>query len=88
MISDEILEGNRVGIAISDFSAVGLGVAADRLLALVEEPGTAGRCVETARRLFSLEKGVGAYRAIYRRLSHPPSKPLRSSLESHSREPA
>jgi glycosyltransferase involved in cell wall biosynthesis len=69
---EEILEGNRVGVALTDFNAADLQAAADRLLALIDDPGIGGRCVDTARRLFSLEAGVEAYRAIYKSLAGGP----------------
>jgi glycosyltransferase involved in cell wall biosynthesis len=69
---EEILEGNRVGVALRDFSPADHDVAADRLLKLLDDPATPARCTETARRLFSLESGVAAYRAIYERLAGLP----------------
>lgn len=63
-----ILEDNRVGIAVGDFSDAELRSAMSRLVSLVEWPGLASRCRETAQRLFSLEAGVSAYRNIYRDL--------------------
>ena len=62
---EEIIEGERVGVVLRDFSAAAHAAAADRLLALLDEPGTRQRCVATARRLFSLDVGVEAYRQIY-----------------------
>ena len=65
---EDILEGNRVGVALRDFSVADHEAAADRLLTLLADPTTKARCVETARRLFSLESGVEAYRRIYQDL--------------------
>ena len=62
---EEIIAGERVGVVLRDFSAAAHAAAADRLLALLDEPGTRQRCVATARRLFSLDIGVEAYRQIY-----------------------
>ena len=61
----DVLEGNHVGVALAGFTEADRRDAIDRLLALVESPGLAGRCRETALRLFSLDDGVRAYRAIY-----------------------
>ena len=58
-----ILEENQVGIVYRPGDS--LAEAMDRLLALQAEPGTAGRCVETARRLFHVDAGAEAYRGIY-----------------------
>ena len=63
-----ILEDNRVGVALTDFSAADRERTIDRLLELLQAPGLAERCRETALRLFSLDRGVAAYRAIYRQL--------------------
>ncbi len=66
---EEVLEGRRVGVALRDFSRTDIESAADRLLALLEEPDLRSRCVATARDLFSLDVGVEAYRNIYEDLS-------------------
>lgn len=66
---ESILEGDRVGVALSDFSESDHADAADRILALLEETDIAERCVKTARALFSLDAGVIAYREIYRNLA-------------------
>ncbi|MFY9658772.1 MAG: hypothetical protein WAK01_19685, partial [Methylocystis sp.] len=58
-----------VGVALRDFSRTDIESAADRLLALLEEPDLRSRCVATARDLFSLDVGVEAYRNIYEDLS-------------------
>ena len=52
---EEIVETDRVG-------------AVDRLLAVAREPDIEARCVASARSRFSLDDGVEAYRAIYRKL--------------------
>lgn len=62
---EEILEGKRVGVALRDFSHADHKNAVDRLLALCDEPELRSRCIATARKLFSLEAGVEAYRKIY-----------------------
>ena len=65
----EILEENRVGVVLTDFSQFGIEAGADRLLALSSDPDTPRRCVETARRLFSLDVGVESYNNIYESLA-------------------
>lgn len=61
----EILEGRRVGIAMTSYSKSDHAVAADRLLMLLEEPGAGARCRQTAEEIFSLDRGIEAYRRIY-----------------------
>jgi glycosyltransferase involved in cell wall biosynthesis len=62
---EEILEGDRVGVAMKDASAAGMERVADRLLALLADPGLHARCVAVARNRFALDRGVAAYEAIY-----------------------
>ncbi len=68
---EEILDGERIGATLTDFSPEDRAAAVDRLLALTRDPGTPARCVDAARRLFSLEGGVDSYRSIYRGLTGP-----------------
>jgi glycosyltransferase involved in cell wall biosynthesis len=66
---EEILEGERVGVALTGFSEGERRAAVDRLLTLLDDPELRNRCVETARRLFSVDDGVEAYRRIYESLT-------------------
>jgi glycosyltransferase involved in cell wall biosynthesis len=67
--TDELVERERVGVVVRDLGREGLSDAAARVLALLDEPGLAARCVETARRYFDLEDVGGArYANVYRRL--------------------
>lgn len=63
-----ILEGEGVGVLLEGADASARTEAVDRLLALTLEEGIARRCADAARRHFSLDDGVAAYRAIYRKL--------------------
>lgn len=74
-----ILEDNRVGVALRDFSDEDRREGMERLVALAESSGLAERCRATALRLFSLEDGVAAYRSIYHQLLVPSSGPVRSN---------
>ncbi len=65
----EIVESERVGVVLRGFSPADKADAIDRLLALSRESGIKERCVAAARRRFSLEDGVSAYREIYDRLA-------------------
>ena len=65
----EILEGDRVGVAINGFDEATLSEGLDRLLALCGDEETRHRCRESAGRHFSLEHGVRLYERIYDGLS-------------------
>lgn len=60
-----ILESERVGVALGDFSEVAMREAITRLLQLVRELGIQQRCRQVALRYFSLEMGVRKYTDIY-----------------------
>jgi glycosyltransferase involved in cell wall biosynthesis len=66
-----ILEGERVGVAVRDFSPAEKDAAARRLLELAAEPQVRERCVAAAERHFSAEKGAERYDRIYRTLTAP-----------------
>ncbi len=68
-----IVENNRVGVALSGFSEPSLNRDTDRLLALVDDPATRSRCVDAARRIFSVDDGVAAYRRVYAQLLGKPT---------------
>lgn len=65
----EILEGRRVGVALDDFSHSSLRSGVSRLVELARQPGSQERCRQTAIELFSLDRGVAAYGAIYNELA-------------------
>ncbi|MGY0611538.1 glycosyltransferase [Luteimonas sp. A501] len=65
----EILEGERVGVAVSEFDESALQNGVIRLLALLDDPEVSDRCVHAAQRHFSLAVGVERYRAVYSSLS-------------------
>ena len=65
----EIIEGERVGVALTSFEPVALVAGLNALLALAADPSTRARCVEAAMKHFSLDDGVNMYRNIYDRLS-------------------
>jgi len=64
----EVLEGERVGVALRAFDQDSLTAGLVRLLALVADPSTQARCVAAAQKHFSLDKGVRHYSAVYRDL--------------------
>ena len=61
----EILEGRRVGVSLSSFSAGELAQGMKRMVQLVWEPGIQERCRQAALDLFSVAAGAAAYAAIY-----------------------
>jgi glycosyltransferase involved in cell wall biosynthesis len=63
-----ILESDRVGIALRDFSEAVMRDAIAHLLQLTREPGIQHRCRQVALGHFSLETGVRKYTVIYREL--------------------
>ncbi len=65
----EVLEGERVGVAIKSFDAVSIMAALQQLLKLVADPATSSRCVTAAQRHFSLDEGVRLYDLIYQKLA-------------------
>lgn len=64
----EVLQENRVGVALDRFDSQSLKDGLLQLLALVEDPETKQRCVETARKHFSLDEGVQRYAMVYKRM--------------------
>jgi glycosyltransferase involved in cell wall biosynthesis len=64
----EILEGDNVGVAVTDFDNATLKEAVNRLVALSQMSGIAEKCRSTAERHFSLEEGVARYARIYQSL--------------------
>lgn len=64
----EILHSNNVGITVSDFTDDTLNLSIDRLINFSKDPHIGERCVETAKRFFSLESGVKNYRSVYNTL--------------------
>ncbi len=65
----EVLEGERVGVALKAFDAASLIEGLQQLLWLVRDSATRARCVASAERHFSLDEGVRRYAAVYQQLS-------------------
>jgi glycosyltransferase involved in cell wall biosynthesis len=61
----EVIERERVGVALHDLSPAAIDDAADAAIALCRDAGLAERCRQTAVQFFSLEQGVEAYAKIY-----------------------
>jgi glycosyltransferase involved in cell wall biosynthesis len=65
----EVLEGERVGVALESFNETSMTAALQQLLQLVSDPATSARCLAAAHRYFSLDTGVSSYDRIYKELS-------------------
>jgi glycosyltransferase involved in cell wall biosynthesis len=67
--TDELLEGERIGIVVRGFDRDTLARAAEQALALAGESGIAARCRAAAKMHFDLGSVGGArYLNVYRRL--------------------
>ncbi len=64
----DIIEGERVGVALKSFDGVALATGLKALLLLAADPSARARCVAAAAKHFSLDEGVTRYRGIYERL--------------------
>ena len=64
----EVLEGERVGVALPSFDDASLIKGLKQLMLLVQDPATSARCVASAARYFSLDVGVQRYADIYQEL--------------------
>ncbi len=67
----EILEGERVGVAVDTFDPASLHAGLERLLELQAEPVIRESCVAAAHKHFSLDEGVHRYAEVYQSLLEP-----------------
>ena len=65
---DSVVSRARAGVVMPGFSPEARRAVVSELLALCADGGTQVRCVEAGRRHFSLERGVEAYRKVYREM--------------------
>jgi glycosyltransferase involved in cell wall biosynthesis len=65
----DVLEVDNVGVAIKAFDDESMLRALRQLIKLVDDPKTSARCVASATKHFSLDKGVRLYEKIYQTLS-------------------
>ena len=73
--TDELLEGERVGVVVREFTREAYAGAAAEALRLAATPEIAGRCAEVARKHFDLVSvGGERYRGVYRRLAENPPR--------------
>ena len=79
--TDQLLEGERVGVIVKSFDPETLAEAAAQAARLTSEPDLPARCIEVARRRFDLvEIGGAGYRNVYRKILQPAT----SSLEGRT----
>lgn len=64
----EIVSNECVGVAVDQFDTESLDQGVRRLFALLDDPEVAARCVDAARRHFSLDEGVLRYATTYARI--------------------
>lgn len=64
----EVLEGDGVGVVLRDFEPNSVAGAAHAILELASSDVIRRRCVEAARRHFSLKTGVATYEKVYQEL--------------------
>jgi glycosyltransferase involved in cell wall biosynthesis len=63
-----VLEGERVGVALETFDDEALEAGLKKLLSLVADSSTRMRCVDAAQRHFSLNEGISRYAAVYKNM--------------------
>lgn len=61
----DILEGERVGVALTGLDNASLRQGLERLIELTTQPDIQTRCAAAAQRHFSLEEGVTRYQQVY-----------------------
>lgn len=67
----QIVREDQVGVVVDELTTTAVREGVQRLMDLVGDRGTEDRCVESARRRYSLDSGVAAYDKIYRSLARP-----------------
>jgi len=65
----KLIEDEKVGVVICEFSPAAHAEAAARLLELLADRELSDRCVQVARKYFSVVEGAREYDRIYRALS-------------------
>jgi glycosyltransferase involved in cell wall biosynthesis len=63
-----VIKGERAGVVVEGFTDAELRAGAERLLALIKEPGARERCAEAALKHYDLRKGAAAYDRLYKAL--------------------
>ncbi|MBX3298112.1 MAG: glycosyltransferase [Acidobacteria bacterium] len=66
---DELIDTDKVGVLLKDFSSEAYWTAFEEICRVIEEPNIKEKCFESARRRFDLDHvGGPAYRALYQTL--------------------
>ncbi len=66
---DEILEGEKAGIILRDFTQAAMTEGVNRLLELAADPDAKSRCVFAAQKYFSHRTAIDLYNKIYKTLT-------------------
>jgi glycosyltransferase involved in cell wall biosynthesis len=64
---DEVVTSTNTGVIVESTDQRGIESAADRLIALLAEPGLPGRCRKVAEERFDLARGVASLKEVYSR---------------------
>lgn len=62
---DEIIESEKVGVIVDDFSVMSYKKAIDQLIVLFSDKDILARCKKVAKTYFSLEMGINRYFLLY-----------------------
>jgi glycosyltransferase involved in cell wall biosynthesis len=65
----DVLEGDRVGVALKAFDGASMAAAVKQLSTLAADPATPARCAAAAQKHFSLDDGVARYAGVYEQLA-------------------
>lgn len=65
---DDMIERERVGVIVREFTAAGYHRASASLRALLQDPSIADRCRQLAESRFNVESGADGYLEVYEAL--------------------
>lgn len=66
----EIINEYNVGVAINEFDPLSIKLGIEELLYLINEPDIQERCIDAAKKHFSINEGVKRYKLIYERMTN------------------
>jgi glycosyltransferase involved in cell wall biosynthesis len=65
----QVVEGEKVGVTLQSLEKNAIEKAVSEIVQMAQDPATRARCVDAARRHFSLDEGVARYARVYKQLS-------------------
>jgi glycosyltransferase involved in cell wall biosynthesis len=65
----QVVEGEKVGVTLHSLEKNAIKKAVSEIVEMAQDPATRARCVDAARRHFSLDEGVARYARVYKQLS-------------------